>query len=145
MIIEKYILTSPSFKGNVVFGFSEGYLVAFENQSEMNEPQRKWLYTHFPFTLKNLTAIQTQIKGRLDQVPVNLDFESFWDAYDKKVNRKRCEPLWKKLSEADRITCLRSIPAYNSYLKRMNNRAKLDPENYLKKESFQNTWNSLSS
>jgi len=145
MIIEKYILTSPSFAGNVVFGFYGGYLVTFSNESEMNGDQRKWLYTHFPFTLQNLTAIQTQIKGRLEQVPVDLTFDAFWEVYGKKVNRKRCEPQWKKLSEAERITCLRSIPAYNSYLKRMHNRAKLDPENYLRRESFQNPWNSLTS
>jgi hypothetical protein len=144
-MIEKYILTSPSFKGNAVFGFSGGFLSYFENESEMNEEQLRWLYGHFPFTLENLVAIQSKIKGRLEQVPTDLGFDVFWDSYDKKVNRKRCEPLWKKLTDAERITCLRSIAAYNSYLKRVGFRAKMDPENYLKREAFSNPWNSLTS
>lgn len=141
----KYVLTSGSFKGNAVFGFSEGFLVYFDNQAEMNPEQTRWLLTNFPFTVKNLEAIQSKIKGKLELIPPDISFDAFWDIYSKKVNRKRCEPLWGKLTEADRIECIMSIKPYDSYLRRMGNRAKLDPENYLKREAFRNPWNQLTS
>lgn len=143
--MKKYILTSQSFKGNIFFGYEEGFLVHYDNQSQMEPVQLRWLLTNFPLTFKNLEAIKPKIKGRIEEVPVDVSFDGFWEAYGKKLNRKRCEPLWRKLTESDQITCIKSIPAYNSYLKRMNGRAKLDPENYLRTEAFQNPWNSLTS
>jgi hypothetical protein len=139
----KYMLTSKSFEGDVVFGFEGGFLVFFKNSAKMNELQIRWLFTNFPFTLESLEAISAKITGKLDLVPQDLGFDAFWEAYGKKINRKRCEPLWKKLSDAEKMTCLISIPAYNGYLKRVSYRPKMDPENYLRRESFQNPWNSL--
>ncbi|AEL23869.1 hypothetical protein [Cyclobacterium marinum] len=145
MMVEKYVLTSSAFRGNVVFGFCDGFLVYFNNESEMNTLQTKWLLTNLPFTRENLEAIKPIIKGKIEVIPHDLSFASFWDAYNKKVNKKRCEPLWNKLSEADKITCLMSIKSYDGYLRRMGGRAKLDPENYLKRESYHNPWNQLTS
>lgn len=141
----KYVMTSGRFEGKILFGFNGGFLVFFENQSDLSELGIRWLFTHFPFTLEALEQMRGRISGKLDLVPSDLSFDTFWEAYAKKVNRKRCEPLWKRLSDAEKMTCLQSIPAYNSYLKRMGNRAKLDPENYLKREAFQNPWQSLTS
>jgi hypothetical protein len=141
----KYILKSNAFEGVVTFGFANGFLVHFSNESTMNELQVRWLFTNFPFTTDSLESIRDKIHGKLELVPADLSFDAFWETYGKKVNRKRCEPLWKKLSDAERLTCLTSIPHYKSYLKRTGFRAQMDPENYLKKESFQNPWNSLTS
>jgi hypothetical protein len=138
----KYVLTSGRFEGKILFGFRGGYLAFFENSSNLDELGMRWLFNQFPFTLEVLEDMKSKISGRIELMPSDLSFDAFWEAYSKKVNRKRCEPLWKKLNDAERMTCLQSIPAYNGYLKRMN-RAKLDPENYLKREAFQNPWNSL--
>jgi len=143
--MEKYVLTSASFKGNVVFGYSGGVLTFYHNESDMNEKQSEWLFLHFPFTLAALVKIKSIIKGKLEQIPPDISFDAFWTKYDKKVNRKRCEPLYAKLTEADKIMALMSILPYHNYLKRMNGRAKLDPENYLKREAFRNNWNQLNS
>lgn len=139
------MMTSPRFEGKIIFGFTGQFLTYFENTSDLSELGVRWLFTNFPFTVEALESIRGKISGKLDMMPTDLGFDAFWEAYGKKVNRKRCEPLWKKLSDSERMTCLQSIPAYNSYLKRMGNRAKLDPENYLKRESFQNPWQSLTS
>lgn len=141
----KYVMTSPKFEGKILFGFRDGFLAYFENQSTLPELGIRWLFTNFPFMIDNMEDLRGKISGKLELMPTDLSFDAFWEAYAKKVNRKRCEPLWKKLSDAERMTCLQSIPAYNSYLKRMGNRAKLDPENYLKREAFQNPWHSLTS
>lgn len=141
----KYMMTSSKFSGKIIFGFDNDFLAFYHDNSELNEAQKRWLFTNFPFTLEGLKAISKVIQGKLELVPIDLSFDAFWDEYAKKVNRIRCEPLWKKLSDAEKMTCIISIKHYDNYLKRMGNRAKLDPENYLKKESFQNNWASLKS
>lgn len=42
----------------------------------------------------------------------NAPFEEFWNAYDKKVGRPKCERLWSKLTMAERVSCLAYIPLY---------------------------------
>jgi hypothetical protein len=141
----KYTLTSAKFDGKLVFGYTDGLLTYYENAAEIKVANYKWFLENLPLVPAQLKKIADAIPGKMEVVPEDLTFDAFWDAYAKKVNRIRCEPLWKKMSEADRIECLQSIKAYDGYLRRMNGRAKLDPENYLKKESYRNPWNQLTS
>lgn len=141
----KYTLTSSKFTGKLVFGYTDGLLSYFEKGADIKEGGYKWILENFPLVPAQLKKMADAIPGKMEVVPDDLSFDAFWEAYGKKENRHRCEPLWKKLSEADRIECLSSIKPYDGYLKRMNWRAKLSPENYLKKESFRNNWNSLTS
>jgi hypothetical protein len=138
----KYIMTSKSFTGTVIFGFEGDVMTFYHNEAEMSTSQVNWLFRHFPFNMELLEQFRKITQSRLDLVPVNITFDAFWNTYGKKINKKRCQPLWKKMSEADRIECLMSIKAYDTYLRRAN-RAKLDPENYLKRESYKNNWNQL--
>ncbi|MBS4064199.1 MAG: hypothetical protein KGZ74_06540 [Chitinophagaceae bacterium] len=141
----KYTLTSPKFTGKLVFGYTNGLLTHFECAAQMKEEGYKWILENFPLVPSTLKKMADAIPGKMEVVPEDLSFDAFWNAYGKKANRHRCEPLWNKLSDADRIECLSSIKPYDSYLKRVNYRAKLDPENYLKKEAFRNNWNQLTS
>jgi hypothetical protein len=142
----KYILSSPKFDGKLIFGYSDGFLVFYENAATFKKPESyQWILSNLPLTVPQLTAMAAAIPGKAEPLPDDLTFDAFWTAYQKKVNRIRCEPLWNKLSEGDRIECLQSLKPYDGYLKRMNGRAKLDPENYLKRESFRNPWNTLTS
>ena len=141
----KYTLTSQKFKGKLVFGYSEGFLTYFECGAEMKPESYKWILENFPLVPAQLKKMADAIPGKMEVVPDDLTFDAFWEAYAKKVNKIRCEPLWSKMGEADRIECIQSIKSYDGYLRRMNGRAKLDPENYLKKQAYNNNWNSLTS
>lgn len=141
----KYTLTSGKFPGKLVFGYTDGLLTYFECAATIKTESYQWVLANFPCTPVHLKSMADQIPGKMEVVPEDLSFEAFWEAFGKKENKHRCEPLWKKLTEADRIECLSSIKPYDGYLKRMNWRAKLSPENYLKKEAFRNNWNSMTS
>lgn len=39
-------------------------------------------------------------------------FEDFWELYDKKKERKKCEVKWKKIKQADRELIMETLPAY---------------------------------
>jgi hypothetical protein len=64
----------------------------------------------------------------------------FWQLYDKKINRKRCEPLWDKLSKNKQVAAWAGINAYNKFLQANSWRKKADPESYLKNEMWENEW-----
>ena len=41
-----------------------------------------------------------------------LSFDEFWDVYDKKVDRKKVEPKWAKITEAEREQIKLHVPMY---------------------------------
>lgn len=45
---------------------------------------------------------------------INISFDSFWDLYDKKVNRNKCERKWLSLKDAERELVMEHIPKYVS-------------------------------
>ncbi|MGY6521990.1 MAG: hypothetical protein ACXIUD_09695 [Mongoliitalea sp.] len=141
----KYTITAAKFTGKLVFGYSNGLLTYFENAAEMKDANYRWILENMPLIPEQLKKLADAIPAKMEVVPEDLSFDAFWNAYNKKANRHRCEPLWAKMSDADRIECLSSIKPYDAYLKRVSYRAKLDPENYLKKEAYRNQWSSLTS
>ena len=143
--MKKYILKSKAFSGAVTFGYdAAGYLVFFINEAEMTEDQLKWCSHNLPAKEEYLESYKGIIKGTIEEIPMDISFDAFWDAYGHKVNRKRCEPLWKKLSDADKATAIMNIKPYEAFIKR-HNRPKRDPENYLspKFDFYKNQFNSL--
>jgi len=141
--MEKILLTSKKFEGEVVLGYEGSFLVYFFNSAVMTPEQVKYLFRYLPWTRDMLDSFVAVTNMRTRIVPPATEFADFWEAYAKKVNRKRCEPLWAKLSDNKRLACLMSLEPYDNYLRRNNGRAKLDPENYLKRYAWENDWNAL--
>lgn len=67
-------------------------------------------------------------------------FEMFWRKYNHKINRKRCEPLWAKLSKADQVKAFYGIDVYDKFLKQTGWRNKVDPEKYIREAYWENDW-----
>lgn len=141
--MKKYILTSDYFIGSVTFGFNTAnWLTFFSNDAEFKEDrQYKWLFDveRFPIRLEQIADLAKKIKGTLKEVPADLSFDTFWDKYEKKINRKRAEPMWNKLSDAERMQAIMNIKPYDCYLQRTGI-GKAHPENYLKKEYYSVDW-----
>ena len=64
------------------------------------------------------------------------DFEDFWQAYQKKVDRNRCMKLWAKLSPADKKACLDAVPLYVESTPDVTYRK--NPSTYLNNRSWEN-------
>lgn len=140
--MKKYILTSASFTGSVVFGYVSGWLTFYHNESEMSEEQLRWCAKHLPVEETHLEDLGKLIKGRIRPADIDLSFDSFWESYGHKRNRHRCEPLWKKMNDTKRTQAIMSIEPYENYLRKKNIAKKL-PENYLKHQEYLNDWNKL--
>ena len=140
--MKRYSLTFPSVAGNVVFGYSdEGVLVLFRNEGEMTPLQKAWFADFLPARQDQLQDFATKLKAKLEEMPEDLTFEAFWVKYGKKINKKRCEPMWAKMPDTQRIKALRAIVPYKAFLLRTGYRSQVDPENYLKNEYYETDWN----
>jgi hypothetical protein len=75
----------------------------------------------------------------IEQVPQDLSFNVFWEAYAYKVgDRTRAMKEWTALVDADRVKCLRAIPQYKQWLKQKPNIEQLYPQTFLKQRRFDN-------
>ena len=67
---------------------------------------------------------------------IYIEFDVFWDLYDKKVDRKKSEYKWLKLSESDMQKCIEAIPIYIKST--LDKKFRKDPVTYLNNRSWEN-------
>ena len=65
-----------------------------------------------------------------------IPFNKFWELYDKKVDRKKCEPKWNRLSLTDQEKALAYIPGY--LVAQPDKQFRKDPATFLNNYSWQN-------
>lgn len=71
-------------------------------------------------------------------------FEKFWNEYGKKVDRKRCEAKWKRLSKKQQADCMASLPSYRAYVAANGGVAyQKNPLTYLNGECWETEWKAL--
>lgn len=114
----------------------------FRDKGEAGEELLKKVLLALPTDLDALEEFKKRAKGKLVEVQREVTFDSFWDAFGKKVNRARTEPLWNKLSDSDKAKCLDSVSSYIKCLERTG-RYKQDPETYIRSRNFETNWNQV--
>jgi hypothetical protein len=63
-------------------------------------------------------------------------FDDFWNLYDKKVDRKVCEPKWEKLKHDDKEKIMSFIPKYIE--SQPDKKFRKDPETFLNRGAWEN-------
>ncbi len=63
-----------------------------------------------------------------------IDFDVFWNLYDKKVGRKKCIQKWKRIKEADKLLIIHHLPDYVKSTPEKQYRK--NPETYLNGECW---------
>ena len=140
--MKKYILTSPKFTGQVIFGYDEnGHLVFYHNEIP-DKVVIVWMKRYLPLDEAALADFKTKIRATIVEVPEDLSFDRFWNFYDKKINRKRAEPLFEKLNAAEKIQAIVRVKAYKDYCY-YTHRGIADPEKYLRVRFFDTDWEKL--
>ncbi len=76
------------------------------------------------YSKPNMTRLITEIFP-------DLSFDAFFDAYKHKLDRKRAEDVWNKLSERDKAAAINYIAIYEKE-RVSTGAAKLYPKTYLK-------------
>ena len=137
--MKKFILTSPKFAGQVTFGYDRNGDLVFYNNEIPDEVVVKWMKRYLPVDSHELEAFKSKVQATIVEVPEDLSFERFWNAYAIKHNRKRAEPLYEKLSEANKLAAIITIKAYQDACA-AKRRGIADPEKYLRDRYFETDW-----
>jgi hypothetical protein len=65
----------------------------------------------------------------------NLDrFDEFWESYDKKTSKERCQSLWKKMSKDKKENAISYIDGYKKA--QPDKKYRKNPDTYLRNESW---------
>jgi len=75
-------------------------------------------------------------KNTKKEKPTNYPFELFWNTYDKKFDKQKCEKAWAKMSEEDRAACMKALPSYIASTQEIQYRRY--PYTYLHNRSWEN-------
>lgn len=71
-----------------------------------------------------------------DMLTVDDIFNTWWDLYDKKIDRAKCFSKWKKLTDDERRACIAATPAYVASTPDLQYRR--HPATYLNNKSWEN-------
>ena len=63
-------------------------------------------------------------------------FSEWWNLYDKKIDRAKCEKKWAKLSTKEKLACIAATPAYVASTPDLQYRR--HPATYLNNKSWNN-------
>lgn len=141
--MKHYILTSQSFDGQVEFRYSDsGRLSLFKDDSKMSSEQYDWLILHLPSNEDQLTVIKSKIKGKLEEVPPDLSFETAYNLYGFKRNAFRARKIWEKMTDGDKMNCIRSFKSYLRYIGRKTI-SQMIFDRYLAERQWETDWDAL--
>lgn len=139
--MRKFVLTSDKFCGSVTMWFDDAdVMVHYNNETDMGKEAHFWMIERIPRNLLELELLKGKVKGKIEELPPDLSFETFWEAYRNKVNRKSCLALWEKMSKEKKIKCINSVKPYLDYLARVKWRNQKDPTTYLRTEDYETEW-----
>jgi hypothetical protein len=81
----------------------------YENSlgNSLGKPEGKSESKH----LSNRNNIET-VNNKLKKDTVGIEFENFWNSYDKKTGREKALKKWLSLSDADREAIIMAVPKY---------------------------------
>jgi hypothetical protein len=140
--MRRFLITSPAFNGQAEVVYNkDGLLCTIDTRNaEMPIKTIEAFKLKIPVVLVNLQEVFANSKATIIEADFEVTFEMFWNKYDRKINRKRCMPLWDKLSKPDQVQAYYGIDAYDKYLKKESWRSKCDPDKYLRDRYWENEW-----
>ena len=135
----KYTVTVKK-TATAIVEYEDGILSNLQMPMGVTAEQAWWLKTSIPERESELKAwaAQSQIL-QVDEVPQDLTFNAFWEAYNYKVGKKdRAIKYWNALTESDKAKVFQAIPKYNFWLAQRPNMERLYPEGFLHQRRFEN-------
>lgn len=142
--MRKFLITNHTFSGEAVLIFNaDGLLVIIDiSNTDMKDVFANWIYRNVPVHIDQFFEFMKGRQGvKCVEASIDITFEMFWDKYGKKINKKRCEQIWSRMSKAKQVAAFYGIDKYDRYLVQLKwDRTKADPETYLRKEMWDSEW-----
>ena len=141
--MKRFLITNPKFTGAAEIIYNQAGLLIIIDFSNciMEELQ----ITYFK------KVVPTQMEVLINNNPFSADtsilasevevtFDMFWNAYQKKINRKRAEVLWVKLAKMEQVQAYSGVKPYIKFLQKESWRSKADPDTYLRDKFYHNEY-----
>lgn len=123
--MEKYLITSTRTPDLRVLVWLDGdQCMGFCIESGIEPTDLERIQFTFKMLFKGRQTINQYLKDyphlRFELVIEELNFERFWNEYGYKIDRKKAEVEWKKLTETERQSAFKAIKAYKAFVHRKN-------------------------
>ena len=140
--MRRFIITSPLFTGQAEAIYNDnGMLCKIDlSNCEFNQAFTNSFKSKVPVHESDIATAFDTSKVIIVEADFEIAYDMFWKAYNRKINNKRCIPLWNKLGKTEQVKAYYGIAAYDKYLSRETWRGKVDPENYLRNQMWENEW-----
>jgi len=133
----KYILKSHRNPYHVTVAYGpNGTLTGIQFSEEISLEEFLRVTSQIDYEESALKRRFARFPRLITEVPEDLGFQAFWDAYGLKRNKKRAERLWGKMSEKQKTAALAYIPKYINSLK-LSGVAQKYPDTYLMNEVWE--------
>lgn len=107
-------------------------IINYDDYQDTNKPLTNDQQT----TNKRLTTTKNENNVRMKETKYAFDF--FWELYDKKRDRKKCESKWNNISEKDKEEIIKFIPIYKD--SEPNEQYRKYPYTFLNSEIWKDDW-----
>jgi hypothetical protein len=139
--MKTYLMTSPSFEGEVEFVYNDlDLLQGFDSsRALLSEKQQVWILKNFP---RELLEAEKLLKDnpaiKFYELKTDITFEMFWSRYNEKVrsSKKKSLAKWSRISKIEQIKCYQFISIYEKSIQ--SGVYKKYAETYLQSELWNN-------
>jgi hypothetical protein len=140
--MKQYTITSPAFVGQAVVVYdSQSQLVKIDlTSATLTAKQAHAFKEKCPITENLLAEAFTGTQVTIVSQDYQITFEEFWNTYNQKHNKKRCEVIWDRLAKADQIAAFFGHKLYEKHLQKHQWKSKADPDTYLKNRMWESEW-----
>src|SRR5687767_4398903 len=109
--MRRFLVTSPSFSGEaeIVYNTNETLIWIDMSKTNMGANIVTAFKAKVPANVHLLAAAFADTMATIVEADYEVSFEMFWQKYDKKINRKRCEPVWNKLIKTEQVRAYNGI------------------------------------
>jgi hypothetical protein len=160
--MKRYIITSPAFSGsvNVLYGTDDKLQFIDFMKCEMSVEQVEFFKTKLPVCLTHLTPSPSpqergEIQGAVQELIMafgkgnrlsiveegyKVTFDQWFDRYNTRRNKQRCQKIWDKLNEADQVNAFFKLGNYERHLALNTWKTKAEPDTYLRNRYWEGDW-----
>jgi len=139
--MKKILLKHKKFSGSIMFQYdTQGCCVAFAFNCDVSDELWNFIFEFFPTRLEML---QNKCFANFQkiEVPPDLSFIAFWNAYNYKIgNKERAKKLYELLDDHARVLVFAAIKRYANFLANKPNMEKAYPETWLKQRRWENSF-----
>ncbi|MFN4249286.1 MAG: hypothetical protein ACK4EY_16280 [Flavipsychrobacter sp.] len=141
--MKNYIVTSEEVVGEIEIRYDDrGLFYGIIIRAELEPTTLHWVVSNIPITASKINVWQQHFT--VLEVPNDISFEAFWHNWpEEKIDRKRAENVWKRMSLKDKTRAIWVLGAYKRYCQRNPYKSPKSPAAWLNEKKYENDYNKM--